>query len=107
MSAIHFARLANHIEAIGRYHESRNLVGGCIFGNTALEMSDRNEAYRAVVHGVFEEWRRRSREVLESAVRSGEVRKDLDPESMTRHIVATVEGGIMVARASRNPAVDL
>jgi len=67
-------------------------------------MSDRNEAYRAVVHGVFEEWRRRSREVLESAVRSGEVRKDLDPESMARHIVATVEGGIMVARASRNPA---
>lgn len=67
-------------------------------------MSDRNEAYRAVVHGVFEEWRRRIREVLESAVRSGEVRKDLDPESMARHIVATVEGGIMVARASRNPA---
>jgi hypothetical protein len=32
------------------------------------------------------------------------VRKDLDPESMARHIVATVEGGIMVARASRNPA---
>lgn len=97
-------RLANHFEAIVRYHESRNLVGGCIFGNTALEMSDRNEAFRAVVHGVFEEWRRRIREVLESAVRSGEVRKDLDPESMARHIVATVEGGIMVARASRNPA---
>jgi TetR/AcrR family transcriptional regulator, transcriptional repressor for nem operon len=97
------ARLANHFGAIVRYHESRNLVGGCIFGNTALEMSDRNETYRAVIHGVFEEWRRRIREVLESAVRSGEVRKDLDPESMARHIVATVEGGIMVARASRNP----
>jgi TetR/AcrR family transcriptional repressor of nem operon len=98
------ARLANHFGAIVRYHESRNLVGGCIFGNTALEMSDRNETYRAVIHGVFEEWRRRIREVLESAVRSGEVRKDLDPESMAHHIVATVEGGIMVARASRNPA---
>jgi TetR/AcrR family transcriptional repressor of nem operon len=98
------ARLANHFAAIVRYHESRNLVGGCIFGNTALEMSDRSESYRAVIHGVFEEWRRRIREVLESAVRSGEVRKDLDPEAMARHIVATVEGGIMVARASRDPA---
>jgi len=97
-------RLANHFEAIVRYHESRNLVGGCIFGNTALEMSDRNETYRDVIHSVFEEWRRRIREVLESAVRSGEMRKDLDPDAMARHIVATVEGGIMVARASRNPA---
>jgi TetR/AcrR family transcriptional repressor of nem operon len=97
-------RLSNHFKAIVRYHESRNLVGGCIFGNTALEMSDRNETYRDVIHSVFEEWRRRIREVLESAVRSGEARKNLDPDAMARHIVATVEGGIMVARASRNPA---
>lgn len=54
-------RLAIHFEAIVRYHESRNLVGGCIFGNTALEMSDRNETYRAVIHDVFEKWRRRIR----------------------------------------------
>ena len=98
------ARLANHFAAIVRYHESRNLLGGCIFGNTALEMSDRNETYRGIIHSVFEEWRRRIRDVLESAVRSGEVRKDLDPDAMARHIVATVEGGILVARASRNPA---
>lgn len=97
-------RLANHFESILRYHDGRNLVGGCIFGNTALEMSDRNETYRDVIHSVFEEWRRRIRDVLESAVRSGEVREDLDPEAMARHIVATVEGGILLARASRNPA---
>lgn len=98
------AQLANHFEAIVRYHEGRNLVGGCIFGNTALEMSDRNETYRAVILAVFEEWQRRIRDVLESAVRSGEARKDLDPEAMARHVVATVEGGILIARASRNPA---
>ncbi len=97
-------RLANHFAAIIRYHESRNLIGGCIFGNTAIEMSDRNQTYRAIIHGVFEEWRRRIRVVLENAVRSGEARKDLDPDAMARHIVATVEGGIMVARASGNPA---
>lgn len=96
-------RLANHFEAIVRYHEGRNLVGGCIFGNTALEMSDRNDQYRAVIHGVFEEWRRRIREVLEIAVRTGEIRAEIDPEAAARHIVATVEGGIMLARASRNP----
>ncbi|HAM33157.1 MAG TPA: hypothetical protein DDX05_06440 [Deltaproteobacteria bacterium] len=67
-------------------------------------MSDRNETYREIIHSVFEEWRRRIREILESAVRSGEVRGDLDPEAMARHVVATVEGGILVARASRNPS---
>jgi TetR/AcrR family transcriptional regulator, transcriptional repressor for nem operon len=97
------AQLTNHFEAIVRYHQDRNLAGGCIFGNTALEMSDRNDKYRAVIQAVFEEWRRRIREVLERAVRSGEVRTGIDPEEMAQHVVATVEGGIMLARASRNP----
>lgn len=97
------ARLANHFRAIARYHERRNLAGGCIFGNTALEMSDRSERYRSVIHGVFDEWRRKIREVLQEAVDSGEVRAGLDPEAMARHIVATVEGAIMLARASKDP----
>jgi TetR/AcrR family transcriptional repressor of nem operon len=99
-----FDQLANHFESILRYHEGRNLLGGCLFGNTALEMSDRNETYRDVIHSVFEDWQRRIREVLENAIRSGGVREDLDPEAMARHIVATVEGGILLARAGRNPA---
>lgn len=98
------AQLANHFRAIARYHENRNLAGGCIFGNTALEMSDRSERYRSVIHEVFEEWRRRLREVLERAVRAGEVREGIDPEAMARHIVATAEGAIMLARASKDPA---
>lgn len=98
------AQLANHFRAIDRYHESRNLAGGCIFGNTALEMSDRSERYRSIIQEVFEEWRRRLREVLERAVRAGEVRMGIDPEAMGRHIVATVEGAIMLARASKDPA---
>jgi TetR/AcrR family transcriptional repressor of nem operon len=93
------ARLANHFAAIVRYHEGRKLLGGCLFGNTALEMSDRNEAYRAVIHDVFEEWKRRIRAILEDAVRSGEVRKDLDPEGMARHVVATVEGILLPRQA--------
>jgi len=39
--------------------------GGCIFGHTAREMWDRDDTYRVVVHGVFEEWRRRIREIKE------------------------------------------
>lgn len=97
-------QLANHFQAIARYHQRRNLAGGCIFGNTALEMSDRSERYRSVIHAVFEEWRRRIQEVLEWGVKSGEVRKGIDPEAMARHVVATVEGAIMLARASKDPA---
>ena len=70
-------------------------------------MSDRNETYREIIHSVFEEWRRRIRDmssISNPAVRAGEVRGDLDPEAMARHVVATVEGGILVARASRNPS---
>lgn len=51
-------RLAIPFKEIDRHHEKRNRVAGCIFCNTAFEMSERNETYRAVNHGVSEEWRR-------------------------------------------------
>jgi TetR/AcrR family transcriptional repressor of nem operon len=97
-------QLANYFEATVRYHERRDLIGGCLFGNAALEMCDRNDKYRDVINAVFEEWKRRIRTVLENAVTSGEIPKGIDPEAMARHVVATVEGGIMLARAGRNPA---
>jgi hypothetical protein len=45
-------------------------------------MSNRNETYRDVIPSVLEEWRRRIRNVLENAVRSGEVRENLDLDIM-------------------------
>ena len=73
-----------------------------IFGNAALEMGDADERYARLVDGVFEGWIARLREVLAAAQQAGEVRRDLDAESLARHLVAATEGGIMLARLKKS-----
>jgi TetR/AcrR family transcriptional repressor of nem operon len=75
--------------------------GGCIFGNTALEMSDSNEAYAKVVAKVFESWEGRFAETIARGQAEGEIRKDLPPATLAKMALATLEGGIMLSRIAK------
>lgn len=76
--------------------------GGCIFGNTALEMSDKNEKLSAFVGKVFEEVTEKVRKVVKAAQISGQVRTDIPATTLARHIVMSVEGGIMLSRLEKS-----
>jgi len=84
------------------WQQEQGFVGGCIFGNTALEMGDADERFARLVDGVFEDWIARLQEVLAAAQQAGEVRRDLAAESLARHMVAVTEGGIMLARLKKS-----
>jgi TetR/AcrR family transcriptional regulator, transcriptional repressor for nem operon len=79
-------------------------VGGCIFGNTALEMGDADERFAHFVKEVFADYIARIGEVVVAAQASGEVRSDLAAEVLAHHIVAATEGGIMLARLQKREA---
>ncbi len=38
------------------YHAQRTFLGGCIFGNTAVEMADKNPAFKQFIADVFHQW---------------------------------------------------
>lgn len=84
------------------WHQEKGFVGGCIFGNTALEMGDTDERFSSFVSEVFEYWIERLRTVVEEAQLAGIIRNDLDAESLARHIVAVTEGGIMLDRLQKS-----
>lgn len=83
-------------------HRSAGFVGGCLFGNTALEMSDCNARYAELVDGVFTEWSDKLAAVLRRGQAQGQFRSDLRAEQLSQTIVATVEGGIMLARVRKD-----
>ncbi len=79
-------------------------IGGCIFGNTALEASDTSPAYTDFVAGVFDAWISRIAHQIERAQQAGQLRDDLPPRELAEMVVATVEGGIMQARLLKSEA---
>ncbi|HZJ02511.1 MAG TPA: TetR family transcriptional regulator C-terminal domain-containing protein, partial [Thermoleophilia bacterium] len=95
-------KLTAFLEAVLVAHQEAGFVGGCIFGNTALEMGDTDAAYGRVVGEVFDRWAGRIEEIVANAQSAGEVRKDLSPGCVASHIVAALEGGIMLSRLKKD-----
>jgi len=83
-------------------HLAAGFVGGCIFGNTALEMSDSDPEFAGIIDRVFDEWIARIATVISEAQRTGQIRTDILSESLAKHIIATIEGGIMMSRLKKD-----
>jgi TetR/AcrR family transcriptional repressor of nem operon len=94
----------NSCDVILRGQQKANFVGGCLFGNTALEMSDCNEEYAEIIKEVFRKWTALLADHLREAGSEGDLDKDLSPEALAKMIVAVIEGGIMMARVSKRTA---
>ena len=82
--------------------KKKEFEGGCIFGNTALEMSGKNQRLSKFVGEVFAEWIERISEIVKDAQDAGQVRKDLSAAILARHIVMSLEGGIMLTRLEKS-----
>ncbi len=83
-------------------HLGTGFVGGCLFGNTALEMSDSDPEFAGAIDTVFDEWIDRVEVVVAAAQKSDQIRTDISSEALARHIVATIEGGIMMSRLKKD-----
>lgn len=84
-------------------NRSKGFVGGCLFGNTALEASDTAPEFSEPVSEVFREWIDTLRATIAAAQDSGEVRRDLPAAQLAELIVAAIEGGIMQSRLNKDP----
>jgi len=73
---------------------------GCPIGNLALEVANHHPRARALVRENFEAWCSAIRGQIESA--SGRLPEDVDAAALARHVLATMEGAVMLARAYRS-----
>ncbi len=97
-------RVVNSCQAVFTEQKKHIFAGGCLFGNAALEMSDSNPRFSAVLNGVFARWVNEINEHLSLAGEGCSLAADLPPSLLAKTIVATIEGGIMMSRVSKNPA---
>lgn len=82
-------------------HRETEFLGGCLWGNTALEMSDSNPVFSKYVEAVFDEWIAKIANVVNAGQACGQFRSDVSAAELSRSIVALIEGGIMMSRLAK------
>ena len=85
--------------------ERDGLVPGCRFGNFAAELSGADEEVRACVRGVFEEMTAVFQTTIERGKKCGDVESSVNSRHVALHVLAQMEGLMIVAKATRNPDV--
>lgn len=96
-----YEQIENFFLSLLKQQENAHFVGGCLFGNTALEMSDSNERFAGLINEVFSDWIKILTRLLKAAQDYGQINGNIDAKKLAHTIVATLEGGIMMARLSK------
>ncbi|MGA2150625.1 MAG: TetR/AcrR family transcriptional regulator [Geobacteraceae bacterium] len=94
--------LENFFGNVMEKHLATGFVGGCIFGNTALEMGDSDKRYAEIIDQVFDQWIGKIEKIVVAAQEKGELRNDIPGNALARNIVAVIEGGIMMSRVKKD-----
>ncbi len=91
------------LDAVYAYHIKRKFRGGCIFGNTALEMADKSSTCRKFIHEVFVQWIEWIATNLEAAVAKRLLIANTPVQELSNYIVAALEGGILLSKVTKKP----
>jgi TetR/AcrR family transcriptional repressor of nem operon len=95
-------RLALFIDALVGVQVARGCREGSPFGSLAAELADAHDGFRARIADVFEQWTRQLGSLLVEA--RPQLVAGTDPARVARFVIATLEGAMLVARASRDSA---
>ncbi|BCL62900.1 putative HTH-type transcriptional regulator YxaF [Desulfomarina profundi] len=95
-------KIITSCQAIMELMQQTHFVGGCLFGNTALEMSGINPRFGEILQDVFGLWTKKLRTELQKAEESGQLSGKLTVDALATSIVAILEGGIMLSRVYEN-----
>jgi TetR/AcrR family transcriptional repressor of nem operon len=93
-------RLALFIDTLVSLQRDRDGGTGSPFGNLAGELADSHEGFRRRLDDVFARWTEQLDALLREAGPS--LRDEVDTVRLARFIVATLEGGMLMTRVTRD-----
>ncbi|HEY6410630.1 MAG TPA: TetR/AcrR family transcriptional regulator C-terminal ligand-binding domain-containing protein, partial [Ktedonobacteraceae bacterium] len=76
--------------------------GGCPIMNTIVDSDDGDPALRERVVAVVTEWEQLIARIVADGVARGSIRRDINPQAVATLIIATLEGGILLAQAHQS-----
>jgi AcrR family transcriptional regulator len=91
-------RLLAVITVFQREAEGYPVAGGCPVLNTAIEADDAHSALRDRARQAMDEWYDFIRRTVKKGIARGEIKAEVDPDSLVTFYIATLEGGIMLSK---------
>jgi AcrR family transcriptional regulator len=93
-------RLFALLDGYRRLLEQTGFELGCPIGNLALEVSNTYPRARPLLTDNFDAWSKAVQALLDDA--SGRLPPEVDHAALARHVLATMEGAVMLARTYRS-----
>jgi TetR/AcrR family transcriptional regulator, transcriptional repressor for nem operon len=98
-----WAGLVRWADALVALMEERGGKGGCPIANLLGQLGERDDDIRAVLADGFDRWEASIRAGLAAMVSSGDLRADTDPDWLATSTLASVQGGLILSQARRDP----
>ena len=95
--------LVRWADALVALQEERGGKGGCPIANLLGQLGERDDDIRAVLADGFDRWEASIRAGLAAMIASGELRADTDPDWLATSTLASVQGGLTLSQACRDP----
>jgi TetR/AcrR family transcriptional regulator, transcriptional repressor for nem operon len=77
---------------------------GCPIGSLAAEVAEHNEGARLKTAAAFDAWEQLLADALARMRDRGELRADAAPAVLARALLASIEGGMVLSQARKDPA---
>jgi AcrR family transcriptional regulator len=84
--------------------EQQGARGGCPIGTLAAALADTDERFRTALNDAFESWRAAIGGALARLRDNGLLARDADLEALTTTTLAAIQGGLLLAKTSRDSA---
>lgn len=91
-------------DALVELNTARHGAGGCPIASLVAQVGERDEAARVLLAGGFDRWEAAIRKGLEAQRANGELREGADVGFLATSVLASVQGGLVLAQARRDPA---
>jgi AcrR family transcriptional regulator len=95
--------LVRWADVLVTFQQERGGKGGCPIANLLGQLGERDDGIRSVLASGFDRWETHIRAGLEIMVNSGELRPDADVAWLAASTLASVQGGLVLSQARRDP----
>ena len=89
------------LDSLVAQQAARGFSGGCPLGSIVAEVADRDERLRTVAAAAFARWAGELAAGLRTLQARGRLRADADPEALAEEALASIQGGYLLAMATR------
>src|SRR5438105_12050747 len=77
--------------------------GGCQLGSLVGQLAENDPEARALIAAGFDQWAAAIADGLRSLHADGKLRSDIDPDDLATTLLATLQGGLLLAQVQQSP----